>query len=305
MSELLPLIILAGGTPLGSNARGVPAGETLVGIKGALRLPSGRMLVDEVARRFIASGRFQQPILIGPRDAYAELVGEYEIADVAGSLAASLSRAAAVMHDRFGPSEPIALSTCDILPSASEIATLLETRYDPVRDCAFWGQLVEASPTHLGASAWKPGYQFRDPSTGTRHLYPGHLVIIRPGALRLDIVIRLLHLAYSYRNRPLPERVAGMVLRSLGVLLWQDLRLLTRRRSPKLTWSILCRCLRAYRAYRRRILTVDGFERAFAATFVDDRWTGAKTAVFAITDLAPFARDLDTRTEFAEATQGL
>jgi hypothetical protein len=305
MTDAMPLLILAGGTPHGSTARGMPAGDTLVGVKGALRLPSGRPLVAEVASRYVASGRFQRPILIGPRDAYAELAGEFEVCHVTGSLARSLACAAAVMRDRFGRQGPIAISTCDILPRAEEITGLLERNYDPVCDCVFWGQLVEEEPTRLGSSAWKPGYEFLDDQGRTHHLYPGHLVILRPEALRLEIAIRLLHLAYSYRNQPLTKRVTGMTLRSLGMLLWQDMGRIVRRYPPKLTFAIPFHCLRAYRAYRRRTLTVAGFERAFTATFIDDAYQTGRGTVFAVTKLVSFARDLDTRAEFDEATRGL
>lgn len=305
MNDAMPLLILAGGTPHGSNARGVPPGDTLVGVKGALRLPSGRLLVAEVARRYVASGRFQRPILIGPQDAYAELTREIEVVHVAGSLARSLACAAAVMRDRFGLHGPIAISTCDILPSAEDISTLLERHYDPVRECAFWGQLVEENPTRLGSSAWKPGYEFLDDHGRTHHLYPGHLVILRPDALRLDIVIGLLNLAYSYRNQPLPKRVTGMTVRSLGMLLRQDLGRIARLHLPKLTVAIPFHCLSAYRAYRRRKLTVAGFERAFTSTFVDDAYQTSRAAEFSISTIVSFARDLDTRAEFDEATRGL
>lgn len=305
MTDAMPLLILAGGTPQGSNARGAPAGDTLVGVKGALPLPSGRPLVAEVAHRYVASGRFQRPILIGPRDAYAALTKEYEVIHVTGSLARSLTCAAAVMRDRFGLHGPIAISTCDILPRAEEIASLLQRYYDPVSDCAFWGQLVEEDPARLGSSAWKPGYEFLDEQGRTRHLYPGHLVIARPHTLRLEVAAQLLHLAYGYRNQPLPKRVIGMTVRSLGMLLGQDLHRLLRLRLPKLTCAIPFHCLRAYRAYRQRILTVAGFERAFTATFVDDAYQTDRATVFAVTDIVSFARDLDTRAEFDEATRGL
>lgn len=308
MSETMPLIILAGGAARGAVPSGVHAEEMLAGIKGAMRLPNGRLLADEVARRFLETGRFAQPILIGPRQAYEELATDYEIVDAVGSLAISLSRTVATMRNWIGLHAPVAVSTCDILPTATEITTLLERGYDPVCGCLFWGQLVDAEPAMLGASAWKPSYGFRDETGQMRNMYPGHLVILRPEALRFDVAIRLLHLAYTYRNRPLADRVAGMLLHSLGMLLWQDLRRVARLRAPGLTFTIPYHCLRAYYAYRRQRLTIADFERAFTATFIhaDHRHrAGDRATVFAATDIRSFAKDLDTRAEFDEAVRGL
>src|SRR5437870_5269488 len=67
MADRLPLIILAGSD---RQAGPVPAGlhpeQLLRGCKGAHRLPSGRPLIAELVDRYRHSGRFSEPIVIGP-----------------------------------------------------------------------------------------------------------------------------------------------------------------------------------------------------------------------------------------------
>lgn len=303
MSTPLPILILAGGdTVRTAPPPGLRSGDMLRGYKGALPLPNGKVLVQELIDRLQASGRFREPVLIGPTSIYGPLSLGCRIVDVHGSLERTLIRTVETILEQFDPVSPVAVTACDILPSAAECERLLSEAYEPVRDCVFWGQFVAAPPQGLGASSWKPHYRFAGGDASVR-LYPGHLVILRPAALRFRVLARLLHLAYCYRNRPLDYRWSRILLRSLGTLAAQDLRNLLRLQLPGLTVSIPFHCLAAYRRYRGGELSVDGFERAFTRTFVHRRYyhaCGNRPVVFSTTHILAFAKDLDTRAELAE-----
>lgn len=307
MNKPLPLIILAGSdTRLGPVAPGVRATDMLVGPKGALRLPGGNTLIGELLARFQASGRFQRPILVGPARVYHDKHLDCEIVDASGSLATTLQRTMETIAERFGISAPIAVSACDILPTADELCELLSTGYDPVRECLFWWQMVESTPVEMGASGWKNRYRFRAEHDGTIDLYPGHLMIIRPEALRTEVMIRLLHLAYRYRNRPLLQRAIGINLRGLGILVWQDLCNLRRFQLPTLTFSIPYHCWLGYSRYWREQLTLNGLEHLFTKIFVHRDFhhvANNRPVVVSTCRIRSLARDLDTKAEFEEAVR--
>src|SRR5947208_9184596 len=90
MIDRLPLIILAGSD---RQAGPVPAGlrpeQVLRGCKGAHRLPSGRPLVAELIGRYRGSGRFADPIVVGPEHVYRGLI-DCEVVHVEGNLADTL-----------------------------------------------------------------------------------------------------------------------------------------------------------------------------------------------------------------------
>lgn len=307
--EPLPLFILAGSDERRCNVpRSLHGGDLLVGYKGAVRLASGVPLVAEVAQRFMDSGRFQKPVLVGPARVYRALDIDCEIVDSEGDLSKTLARTIATIHERVGTLGPVAITACDILPSASELTRLLDHHYEPNRECVFFGQFARAEPEAMGASSWKPGYGFAREDAGKDNLYPGHLIIIRPEAIRLELTTRLLHLAYRHRNTPLIRRAFAMSLQGLGVLLYQDLRNLFRLQLPVLTLSIPYICWRAYLAYSAGRLSVSGFEKAVSRLFVHracHHRNGGRPVVFAITDILSLAKDMDTKAELHEATNQL
>ena len=158
----------------------------------------------------------------------------------------------------------------------------------------------------MGASSWKPGYGFARDDGARDNLYPGHLIIIRPEALRLELTTRLLHLAYRHRNKPLLQRAVSMSLKGLGLLIAQDLRNLLRLQVPVLTLAIPLICWSAYLAYRRGHLGVARFEQAVSRLFVhrDHRDSNTRRpVVFTVTDVLSLAKDLDTKAELEEATR--
>ncbi len=306
MAEPLPLVILAGSDRRrGSVPPGMQAADMLVGYKGAFRLPGGRPLVAEVIERFLSSGRFEQPILIGPSRIYSELELPCQVVDSEGPLSSTLKAATRTVTERFALDRPIAFTACDILPSAEELTALMSDAYDPFARSVFWTQLVAASAEQMGASGWKPGYALAAGPARMMNVYPGHLVVLRPNALRFPIMFRLLELAYRYRNRPLWQRALGMTMQGVGALMAQDFGSLMHARPSLLSLSIPFHCVASYLRYRSGHFGVSDLERVFAKVFlhrgaqVDH---GNRPVVFAITRALSLAKDIDTRAELDELT---
>lgn len=307
MSVRLPILVLGGSDP-GPDAvpQGMPPGQMLSGFKAAQPLPWGRCLAAEVIERLRQSGRFHDPLLVGPRRIYEGLV-DVTIADVEGNLAATLQRAVEAVAEHFCTSAPVAFITSDILPTAEEICRLLDESYLPHQDAVFWGQFIAAEPETMGAGDWKPSYHFRpDRERPPQNFYPGHLVIARPDALRLPLAVYLLSLAYRYRNRELRRRYLRMVARSLWRFFQEDLQNLVRGQLPGLTVSIPYHALTAFFKYRRGTAAVADFERAVARGFLHRRHVHDardRPVVFSVTPITSFAKDIDTIAEFTEAAE--
>jgi hypothetical protein len=307
MTSRIPILVLGGSDPQpGAVPPGLSPDQMLTGFKGAKLLPWGRCLAAELMERIRRTDRFHEPLLIGPRRIYADLVN-VPIVDVEGSLAATLQQAIEAIRGRYDMSEPVAVTTTDILPTAEEICRLLDEHYLPHQEALFWGQLVAAEPAALGVSSWKPSYFFRlDENSPPQNMYPGHLVIARPGALRLDLTIHFLRLAYRYRNRELHQRHVRMVVRSLGRLIQEDLKNLAACQLPILTVSIPYHALAAFFKCRRRKATVADFERAVAKGFLHRKHlsdTQGRPVVFSVSSTLAFAQDIDTAAEFNEFAQ--
>ena len=280
--------------------------QMLTGFKGAKRLPWGRCLAAELIERIRQTDRFHEPLLIGPRRIYADLV-DVPVVDVEGSLAATLQQAIEAIRRRFCMSAPVAVTTSDILPTTEEIRRLLDESYLPHQDALFWGQLVAAEPAAMGVSSWKPSYYFRlDEDSPPQNMYPGHLVIVRPDALRLDLTIHFLRLAYRYRNRELHQRHVRMVVRSLWRLIQEDLKNLAAFQLPILTVSIPYHALAAFFKCRRRKATMADFERAVAKGFLHRKHLSdahGRPVVFSVSSTLAFAKDIDTAAEFDEVAE--
>ncbi len=305
MKQTFPLLILAGSDQrTGPVPRNLDATQMLSGYKGALPLPGGRPLVAELIDRYRRSGRFTDPVLIGPRSVYRDLV-DCEIVDVEGSLADTLVRVRDLIAARLAEAVHVAISACDILPTESEIQQLLSSGFDDDTDCCFWWQFIAATPRDLGASSWKPQYTIRTTADGSLlTVYPGHLVLMRPQAVRLDLLIRLLTLAYRYRNLPFNRRVLPLLTRGTGTLLGQDLRNLAAGQWPILAPSIPWHVARAYRQMQSRTLTVSGLERHMAKVLLHRGYRrGARPVVVALSRILSFAQDIDSQGELDEAIQ--
>ncbi len=302
MPDTMPIFILAGSDQRpGPVPATLEAGDMLSGFKGTLPLPTGRTLVAELIARLRCCGRFSDPLLMGPRKLYSQLV-DCEIVDVEGTLVDTLSSLIEIAQKRLAADDPLAVIACDVLPTPEELCELLSREFDPQADCQFWWQMVTAQPESLGASGWKPGYNIaRQPDVPPEIAYPGHLAILRPSAIRFEVLLRLLSLAYRYRNWTPSRRMPPMLVRGVGMMLLEDTRNLRRGQLPILTASIPWHLLRAYRELQTHRLTVPGLERHAARVLLHRQFREAeRPVVIATTNIVSFAQDIDTRAEFED-----
>ncbi len=249
-----------------------------------------------------ATARFQDPLIVGPRRVYKGLV-DSEIVDVEGPLVATLARAVETIERRFAQCAAVAISTCDILPTADEISQLLALEFDPHPHCRFWWQWVVAQPEALGASGWKPSYAIRRADDLPPEIvYPGHLVVLCPRAVRLELLTRLLTLAYRNRNRPLTERVLPMLAQGIWSMMQADARGVLRGQLPLLTATIPWQLWRAYQDLHGQRLTFGSLERRMALVLLHRRFRREpRPVVVAVTRILSFAQDIDTRAEWIAA----
>lgn len=302
MDMPIPILILAGSDRrAGPIPQGLRHEDLLSAYKGALPLPWGGCLAGELASRLRQSQRFADPILVGPTSVYSGIV-DCEIVNAERALAVTLSRVARLLQERFDAEQSVAITTCDILPTPGELRELLRSRYYPHIECHFWWQIVAAEPDDLGASAWKLRYALRvaqgDPP---QTVYPGHLVILRPGSVRFELINDVLVAAYRYRNWPLRDRFLPILRRGLGPLIKQDLLNLRRFQLPLLTVSMPWHLLRAYRGIRRATLTLPDFEQHLARTVLHRRYLNTlRPFVITLTHHVAFAKDIDTSAELEE-----
>jgi hypothetical protein len=227
--------------------------------------------------------------------------------DVRGNLLATIAAAESIAAQRYGRSHPVAVSACDVLPTAAEFRQLLAEAYEPYKACGLWWQLVAAERAELGASCWKPSYRVA-PSEGepAENLYPGHLLIIRPAALRLEAFNRFLTLAYRYRNRAVYERAIRMTLRALATMMVEDVRILASLHLSGRTFSVPYLVFRAYGKFRAEKLTIHDLENVVAKILVEPgfhRQAKKRSVVFKLTRIQSFAKDIDTRAELEETAR--
>ncbi len=139
------------------------------------------------------------------------------------------------------------------------------------------------------------------------NVYPGHLVVARPAALRIRLTNHLLKVAYRFRNRDMRWRHVQIIGHGLGRLLWEDIRQFFGGSLPFLTFSIPYHGLRAYYLWRHGKMALGDFEHAIGRAFLHRRFQGAnggRPVVFARTRILSFAKDIDTVAELAELSAG-
>lgn len=302
MSDLLPIIILAGGNDrLETIPDGFTAGDMLSGFKGAVRLPSGQCIAGELIQRVRESDRFEDPVLVGPSRIYHDLV-DCELSETSGELLATVSALNDLLTRRY-ENRPVAISACDILPTAADFRDLLDHSYQPYVDSGLWWQLIAAEPAEMGASSWKPNYRMRlTPDDPLLNLYPGHLLILRPGAVRLNWLNRFLMLAYRFRNRSVYERMIRITLRALGLWLVDDLRGVASFHCPGRVVAAPYGIFKAYLRYRLERFTVRDLSTELSRQImVPGHMPGiAPRAAVVVSRIRSFAKDIDTHQELAE-----
>ncbi len=147
--------------------------------------------------------------------------------------------------------------TCDVVPEVLTLQRLLAL-YAEQAPCDLWAPMVrvQQDDRHLGASAWKPRYRIV-PKIGQPPVeaLPGHLIVVDPEALSLDLVYKVFQIAYATRNRPIDQRRNVMVQRLVLGLLAADLRSLLSFRPPTLAWTLIRAGVAAAGELRRGTIT--------------------------------------------------
>lgn len=304
----IPIYILGGSdSKPGPVPKDMDHSRMLRGFKGAIEIASGRCLVQEFVDRIRCTNRFEDPVLFGPSHVYGGLV-DCPIVDVEGTLADTLTAVRNEMRKKSDLMQPIAITSCDILPSIEEIHELMETCYAPHSNTCFWGQLVTVEADAMGESSWKPAYRFPSEDGSESHtMYPGHLVIVRPAAIRLRLMIHLLQLAYRHRNLRLRSRPVPMILKGIWRLIGEDCRNLARGQWPVLSLAIPWNCFTAFWRFQRKSLSVSRFSKTVARIFLHRDYHRAQSpsVVFSTTGIQSFAKDIDTEDELAELRESL
>lgn len=303
MPDQIPIMILGGSdSKPGPVPEELEHAQMLRGYKGAIALPNGNCIAQELVKRIRLTNLFQDPVLLGPQSVYQNLV-DCRVVDVDGNLAETLRAVRNEMLSLPDPAQPVAIIACDILPTSHELMELVETCYRPHAQSCLWGQLIAVEPTAMGASSWKPAYSFPpEPGAEPRTMYPGHLVIVRPVAVRIRLLNHLMQLAYRHRNLKLRRRPFPMITKGLGQLIREDCRNLLRGQLPVLSVSIPWHCLTAFFRFQRRQLSVSEFSRTVMKVFLhrDVHESDSPPVVFSTTSLTSFAKDIDTKDELAE-----
>ncbi len=306
MPNHIPIMILGGSdSEPGPVPEDVERSRMLRGYKGAFELPIGHCLAQELVERIRSTELFQEPVIFGPRRVYDGVV-DCRLFNVEGNLAQTLQAMRTEILRQPDLSQPVAFIACDILPTSEELRELLETCYLPNSDSCLWGQLVAVEPTAMGASSWKPVYQFPPDDGAEPHtMYPGHFVIARPAAVRIRLMNHLLQLAYRHRNLRLLSRPFPMITKGMGRLMLEDSRNLLRGQLPVLSVSIPWHCLTAFVRFQCGRLSVPEFSRSVMKVFLhrDYHHSDSSPVVFSTTSLCSFAKDIDTEDELAELSE--
>ena len=302
-SKKIPLILLGGSD---EKAGPVPAdlneGDMLRGNKGLMQLPNGKTLADELVTRFRTSGCFQEPVLIGPAEEYENKIS-CEIENSHGDLSMTLSHVNSLIRERYSNETSLAICATDILPTVDEIQKIMRESYQPNCESAFWCQLIRSEPDEMGASSWKPNYLFKTEQDSQPVIfYPGHLVIIDPKAIRIKMMIHLLKIAYQHRNIELSKRPRSLLFAGLWELIREDFQNLFRCQLPVLSWSIPYHALTGYRRFRKKELTIPELGNIVAHMFLHRKELHERKqpAVFSVSDIRSFAKDIDTKAEWEE-----
>jgi hypothetical protein len=267
----------------------------------------GIPLIDIVAQRALESGAFGPMYIAGPSRFYGTRRGTAEVIDTEGSLSHNIRVALAEVTRRH-PDEAVAFATCDIVPRITELQQAM-AEYARSAPLDVWYPLIAVpkDAAALGASAWKPRYcVIPAPGSEPVPVLPGHLLVLRPGVLRLDLVLRGFELAYRTRNRPVFYRTFMIVSGLLGLLLLADLRRIVRLRPPTRTLGALYHALcLAWRLWRGNS-TLEGLAEPVRAALIDldhRRRHPEQAGRFVILPAVSLARDIDTREEAAELAQ--
>lgn len=304
MRERVPLLVLAGSDRrYGTLPRGADV-EPLVGAKALEITIAGRPLIDHAVERLRATGAFEPIFIAGPREKYGERRGDATVIDTDASVGENMRVAIDHVETRF-PGSTVGIATCDILPTPADLAEAVEAwRAAGPRPFWFPAVLAPIEPEGLGASSWKPRYRVAPtPGAEPRALLPAHLLFVIPSALRTPLLYTCFQVAYRGRNRSVAYRLAVMVGRVVGGLLWQDLRRLARLQPPDVTVTCLANGIALGRRLAAGTASVPEVERWLSRIFVRRAWHLAHPGVYGKLTLMKglsLAKDIDTREEAEE-----
>ena len=297
----LPLVVLGGSDRKESD---LPEGaelHPLAAYKGAALRIAGRPLVSHLIERLRASGGFGPLFIAGPARIYGGLVPGVEVIDTDADVASNLRAVIEAQRERQMEG-PLAVMSCDVLPSVEELRDL-RAEYERCSPCGVWFPLVRKpdDPEGLGAFGWKPTYGIR-PSEGVERekLLPGHLAVVDVSTLRIELLYRLMTAAYRTRNKPLNRRRIAMLRSASFGLLTQDALHLLAFRIPNLTWTVVVNGLGLARDLRSGQLTLKGLEQRIGRillTAVHRRRHPENGVRFSVVDTLSLAEDIDTAEE--------
>lgn len=301
----LPLIVLAG-----HDARPATLPESgadkhpLVGLKGLDVRFGDQPLIDVLLEQVRACGAFGPIYIAGPAHAYGERRGEARVVDTEGSFGHNIRVAIAEVTRRH-PDQPVALTTCDIVPEEHDLRLAMDD-YSAAAPVDFWFAMIAApeDPGELGASAWKPQYRVvPEPGAPAVSILPGHLLVVEPQVCRIPLVLRAFDLAYRTRNRPIGYRLLRIVGGVLGTLIAADVSGLFRLHPPVLTVSVLYHAVALARRLRSGRATSEVLGHHARALFVQYRHRRRhpeRRGHFTVLPAVSLAKDIDTEEEAAE-----
>jgi len=300
----IPLIILGGRTPESSRLpEGVTDRHVLSGCKGAELRIAGRPLVEHVIERMRAADAFDPVFLTGPAAVYSPMNLDVRLLDTDKSFGVNIRNAVEQVHAEY-PDKPVAFITCDVLPEPGELQLAMED-YRLGRETDLWFPLIRyANDGVLGSSDWKPKYSVTPDAQGEPvSILPGHLVIVRPAAIRRRFLYRLMNVTYNTRNRAVLYRTWVLFLRLAGAMTREDFSALMEGRLPRLWFRALRDGIYAGFSLSRGGTPVSELERIADNLLIwphcRAQWTerGVRAPVL---DALSLARDIDTREEASE-----
>ncbi|NJL27859.1 MAG: hypothetical protein HC897_08150 [Thermoanaerobaculia bacterium] len=277
--------------------RGYKAVDTRIG---------DRTLIEVLTARLRATGAFAPIYVAGPRHVYEPLGMDVRLIDTDGEFGENL-RAALEAVAATGWPQLVGFTTCDILPSNTDLQRALDDLEHQPRFDFWYPQCREpADPSRLGSSAWKPRYPIQ-PTGETRPVptLPGHLLVVDPQALRLELIYRLFELAYRSRNRPVRFRRSWIMRHVFWALVREDLRRLFSLRVPNISWLVLFNGLTLVARLLAKKLSQRELEDRLHAIFARNRHSRLypeRRGSMPILDVLSLARDIDTEEEAREIT---
>lgn len=299
----LPLVIMAGRDAQGQPLPEGCAAHWLAGYKAVEWQVEGEPLVATLVRRARATGHFDPIYVAGPAELLRPLALDALLIDTDGELDANLAAALAALGAQVKGS--VAFLASDILPSVASLNAAMAL-YAASRRSAIFFPLVRVpeQPEQLGQSAYKPRYRLVEASGRESAVLPGHLLIARPSAIRLNLVYALVRLGYRTRNQPVRQRTWRMLLGAIGFLLREDLRLLLAGKAPHLTLTVVRNALIVSRSLQQGRIGSHALMRRLRAVLVraSYRLRHPRTAVvLPVTELLDLAKDFDTVEEMEAA----